>query len=93
MKLYQTYPKRFLVIDLFFQGYDKVPFEWVKCNEEMPYQDVSDKYVVGIYKVITSDGNELWAYYFNEGVWFEKETKTPLYDIIEWGKPNDKTES
>jgi hypothetical protein len=84
--------KRFQVMDLFHGKEESKVVEWIATKDNVP-----DK--IGIYKVKRNNGNECLAYFcpdqcihlikssqLSPSYWWDKITKEPLYDVIEWGK-------
>lgn len=84
--------KRFQVLDLFFGNTSIDVTEWIDAKKELPKSD-------GIFKVKCSNGDEIIAYflydkaahlmkYFTDNMthWFEKDSKSPVYNVTQWGK-------
>lgn len=89
--------KRFQVMDLFHKDKEVSEVkEWVDAEKKLP--NVSSD----LFKVKLSTGEELLAYYFDDGIvnlcsyykmktskWWNKLTREPLYNVTHWGMKDE----
>lgn len=88
--------KRMQVVDLFYGSKNQDVEQWIDASKELPEGKQ------GLFKIKRQNGSVNRAYYFKDKCeplanlyykktshWWDKETKEPLHDVVEWGKTKE----